>query len=129
MFTRPPELPEATLIGQLADHWNVAVDGIEYLAVGFGSHHWRALAGSRRWFVTVDDLDVKRRDRDDSRQHAFVRLQSALDTARLLHDRGLSFVIAPIPTIDGCVLRRVDDRFAVAVYPHVEGRGARVGSV
>ena len=122
MFTRPTDLPDATLIDQLAGHWNIAVDDIEYLAVGFGSHHWRATAAGQRWFVTVDDLDVKLRDREDSRQQAFVRLQSALATARLLHDRGLSFVVAPIATVHGDVLRRAGERFAIAVYPHIEGR-------
>jgi hypothetical protein len=122
MFTRPDDLDDATLIGQLSDHWNISVDDIEYLAVGFGSHHWRAIASGQSWFVTVDDLDVKLRDRADSRHQAFVRLQSALDTARLLHDRGLAFVVAPIPAVDGSVVRRTGDHFAIAVYPHIDGR-------
>lgn len=122
MFTRPPELTDAQLVAELAQHWVVRADRLEYVALGFGSHHWRVAAGDRMWFVTVDDLDAKLRSNDETRDDAFHRLRAALLTARSLADHGMAFVIAPVATTGGDVLRRVDDRFVVALYAHVDGR-------
>lgn len=122
MRTPPQGLTESCLLAALADGWGVDVESVEYLAVGFGSHHWRVDGGDRRWFVTVDDLDAKLRAADERREAVFNRLRAALLTARHLRDRGLSFVVAPVPTTGGEVLRRLEDRFALALYPHVRGR-------
>ena len=93
---------------------------LEYAPVGFGSYHWRVLAAGERWFVTVDDLQAKRRD-ESAFEGPQRRLTAALATARLLNEGGLGFVVAPVPTVTGEVLYLVDERYAVAVYPHVEG--------
>jgi hypothetical protein len=122
MFTRPTQLTDARVLAQLDDRWHVNADSVQYVALGFGSHHWLAHAGDRAWFVTVDDLDAKLRSIDETRDDAFDRLRAALQTARYLRDEGLEFVVAPLPDVDDEVVSRVDDRFAMALYPHVEGR-------
>ena len=54
MLTPPTDLDPAALAAALA-HWGLGDARLEYLPVGFGSHHWRA--GDA--FVTVDDLATK----------------------------------------------------------------------
>ena len=44
----------------LADGWRIHAVETRYAAVGGWSYHWVVRDGDgRRWFVTVDDLDVK----------------------------------------------------------------------
>ena len=50
------------------------------------------------------------------------RLRAALATARALADRGVTFVVAPVPSRAGEVLESIDDRYVVAVYRYVHGR-------
>jgi spectinomycin phosphotransferase/16S rRNA (guanine(1405)-N(7))-methyltransferase len=122
VLTPPDGLSEDALVRVLGDGWGLAVASIDYLAVGFGSHHWDVVdtEGARR-FVTVDDLDLKRQRADESEAAAFGRLQAALATARDLRDSGATFVIAPIPTVGGTALVQMGKRFGVALYPYVEG--------
>src|SRR5262245_52533254 len=92
------------------------------MPVGFGSHHWRALApdGSPR-FVTVDDLQAGFQAGPDT-DAAFAALERAFRTAAWLRDDAeLEFVVAPIRDDDGAVIRRVSDRYAVTVSPFVVG--------
>ena len=121
MYTRPAELADEVIVAELAAGWDLAVDEVEYLPVGFGSHHWRAEGGGERWFVTVDDFDAKRWTPDETRDEGYARLEAAIATSRALRDHGLEFVIAPEPTGEGKVLRRLD-RFALALYRQVDGR-------
>jgi spectinomycin phosphotransferase len=128
VFTRPRDLTDDTLARLLADGWAIATASLEYAAVGFGSHHWSVDAGDQRWFVTVDDLDAKKRCADDSREVAFERLRDALSAAHFAADRGLEFVVAPLAATDGTVLWRVADRYAVAVYPYLDGTSYPYGA-
>lgn len=121
MFTRPDDLRDEDVANALADGWTVAVQDIEYAAVGFGSHHWRVTEDADRWFVSVDDLDARRRHATETRQDAVNRLSTALNVARSLRDAGLHFVVAPIPTLAGGIVHPIDDRYVVALYPHVDG--------
>lgn len=122
MLTRPADLPDTVLFGALAEGWDLNVVSLEYRAVGFGSHHWCATdASGRRWFVTVDDLDAKRHSTDELPKIAFERLRGALATARAVGAAGAAFVVAPIPTRDDAVARRVLSRFALALYPYIDG--------
>jgi hypothetical protein len=86
---------------------------LEYLPVGAGSYHWRA---GRRFFITVDDLDNKHYlgNHPDA---VYERQRSAIKTAHVLRQRGLEFVVGPVPAIDGTVLHRISRRYALAVYP------------
>jgi hypothetical protein len=129
MLTPPGDLPARTLTSHLLAGWGVRGAMVDYLAVGFGSHHWLAVGDdARRWFLTVDDLDARRREHDEPRDVVAVRLQAALSAAAFLAEDGLDFVVAPIRTTDGTVLRRVDDRYAAALYPFVDGRSFPYGA-
>ena len=121
VFTRPEDLADSRVVDALLSGWGMCVDEIAYAPVGFGSHHWRVSAGLERWFVTADDLDAKRRDRAETFDEAHRRLSAALSTARLLRDGGMRFVIAPVRTVSGRVVHIVDGRFAIALYPDVDG--------
>ena len=122
MRTPPEAITTASIVAELGEHWRVDATEAEYLPVGFGSHHWRVDSVGARWFVTVDDLETKLRHADEPLSAAFERLLAALTIARSLHDRGLQFVVAPLPDVGGAVVHRLDDRFAISLYPHVDGR-------
>jgi len=95
---------------------------MEYRNVGFGSHHWEVIdQNGARWFVTVDELDVKRQSPGEPDDEALQRLRAALRTTRDLRDAGYGFVVAPVLTLDGEPLATIDGGFAVALYPFVEG--------
>jgi spectinomycin phosphotransferase len=117
VYTRPDDLSDLQVADAVHAAWGVRAEAIEWAAVGFGSHHWRITADGDRWFVTMDDLVAKARQVGDPLR----RLAAALSTARALRDVGLDFVVAPERTVAGEVLHVLDDRFALAVYPHVEG--------
>lgn len=121
MFTRPADLGDDEVSAALAEGWGIVPDEIRYAPVGFGSHHWIAVAHDRRWFVSVDDLEARRRSHVETRSDADGRLRSALETATALRTHGHDFVVAPIPTVDAEVLRAIDDRYVLAVYPYVDG--------
>lgn len=112
----------------LADAWQLRAASVEYLPEGGGGHHW-VLTGADglRHFVTVDDLDGK----DwlgGTRQAVFGGLRRALGTAAALrHQAGLEFVVAPVPARDGELLRRLDGRYAVSVFPFLAGRSYPFG--
>jgi spectinomycin phosphotransferase/16S rRNA (guanine(1405)-N(7))-methyltransferase len=118
MFTRPDDLADDAVADAVRDGWGVRADGIEYVPKGFGSFHWQIESGRRRWFVSVDDLRLKRRD----------RLTAALSTARSLRDGGLEFVVAPERTQASGVVHVVGEHFAVALYPYVDGETYAYGS-
>lgn len=128
VFTRLDDLTDSRVADALAQGWGIRADEIGYAPVGFGSHHWRVTAGTAQWFVTVDDLAVKRRHRGETFAEPLRRLAAALSTARLLCDAGMSFVIAPTPTNRGHILHSMDERFAMALYPHVDGETHQWGS-
>jgi spectinomycin phosphotransferase len=102
---------------------------MEYVPVGAGSYHWKLTDdGGRSRFVTVDDLDSK----DwfgDVRAGVFNGLARALSTAAALrHEAGLEFVVAPVAGRDGELLRRVDDRYTVSVFPFLAGQSYPFGA-
>ncbi len=123
MLTPPDGLPDDALVRVIRDRWGLAVAEVEYRAVGFGSHHWEVVdADGIRWFVTVDELDRRRRSVSEPEDAAFDRLRAALATAKDLRDSGATFVVAPISTRAGEPVVRTDRRFAVALYPYVDGQ-------
>lgn len=112
----------------LADGWRIHPASLEYVPEGGGSYHWKLTDqdGQAR-FVTVDDLD----DKDwigQTRDVVFGGLARALSTAAALkHDAGLEFVVAPLAGSDGDLLRRLDDRYTVCVFPFLAGRSHPFG--
>jgi spectinomycin phosphotransferase len=122
VLTEPGNLDGAQLKALLERHWRLREPRLEYLPVGFGSHHWSAVdsSGTRR-FVTVDDLEAGHQIGPDA-DAAFAALDRAFRTAALLRDEaGLEFVVAPLPDEEGVVVRRLDDRYAVTVLPLIVG--------
>ena len=61
--TQPGDLPADELARVLFEHWAIGTATLDYLPIGFGSHHWDVVAADERWFLTVDDLDLKHRSR------------------------------------------------------------------
>jgi spectinomycin phosphotransferase len=123
----PEEFETDALVGLLADGWGFAVEAVEYAAVGGGSYHWVVTDGhGTPSFVTADDLDTKPW-LGDTPDVAFAGLQRAFDTAAALHDRGLAFVVAPIPTETGETLHRVGPRHTIALFPLVAGVAGTYG--
>jgi spectinomycin phosphotransferase len=118
MLTPPSDLDEAAIARTLA-HWGLREPELEYLPVGFGSHHWR----TGDTFVTVDDLEAGFQAED-----AFPTLERAYRTASSLREGGLEFVLAPIVDDEGSPIRRLSDRYAVSVTPFVEGRSTSWGA-
>jgi spectinomycin phosphotransferase/16S rRNA (guanine(1405)-N(7))-methyltransferase len=122
MLTRPPGLSDDALARALAAGWCVEVASMRYRSVGFGSHHWEIVdQHATRWFVTVDELELKRASLQEPVAEALDRLRAALRTTRDLYDAGYAFVVAPVLTFAGEPLLAIDGRFAAALYPFVEG--------
>lgn len=110
------------MLAALAEAWGLDVARAALLPIGFGSYHWDVADGAgRRRFVTVDDLDHKGwlgLDRDS----AFAGLRGAFDAALALRrEGGLPFVVAPLPALGGESVRRLGSRYAVALFPFLEG--------
>jgi spectinomycin phosphotransferase/16S rRNA (guanine(1405)-N(7))-methyltransferase len=123
VLSPPADVGEDLLASALAREWGLTARSLTYRPLGFGSHHWEATdAGGQRWWVTVDDLDAKRASCRQSRDAAFERLRASLAASVALRAHGHAFAVAPIPATDGRCLARLDDRYAVAVYPNVSGR-------
>ena len=129
MLTEPRDLDRSELRQVLERHWSLRDPQLDYLAVGFGSHHWSAVASDgTRSFVTVDDLEADFRATPGTDQ-AFAALDRAFRTANVLSDTAsLEFVLAPLLDRDGEVIRRLGDRYAVTVSPFIDGESSEWGS-
>ena len=127
MRTMPEGLDHRSVVDALQDGWRFDATEVEYAAVGAGSYHWEVADtnGDRR-FVTVDDLDQKAW-LGATRDATFDGLRRAFDTTVALYDGGLRFVVAPIPSRVGDSVRRLDTRFAIALFPFVEGEAGQFG--
>ncbi|MEE1739525.1 phosphotransferase [Streptomyces sp. BE147] len=148
MKDQPTDLDVSALADALAA-WAVAPASLTYTPVGFGDHHWTALAADgRRWFVTVADLAHKPYC-GQGVEAAWAGLRRAMDTAASLSaEAGLDFVVAPLRTSGagtgagastgtgagvgagvGETVRRLGDRYAVSVFPHLELPAGHFGQV
>ena len=120
MRERPTDLEN--LLGDALTEWGIHTAALEHVPLGFGDHHWSATDTSgRRWFLTVADLERKL---FLGSEPAVVRarLHAAMDTAAHLHDSwGLDFVVAPLRTSGGSTVVPLGDRYALSVFPLVEG--------
>jgi spectinomycin phosphotransferase len=128
MRERPAGVADRELGAALADGWQLHVADTRYVPVGAGSYHWIVRdIEDRRWFATVDDLDVKRWLGDD-RAAVSEGLRAAMDVAfALRHRHGLRFVLAPVMGRNGLTVQRLGCQYAVAVFPFVDGRSAPFG--
>jgi spectinomycin phosphotransferase len=121
MFTRPDDLSDEQIRAELSGRWDFAAETLSYLPVGFGSHHWLAVdTADRQLFLTVHDLRHLLHSRLDTTQAAFGRLETAFGCALALrHDSNLEFVIAPVPTVNGEVVRRLSEGYSLAAFPYL----------
>lgn len=112
MKDRPDGVADADLVAALRDGWGFVAESTAYLPVGAGSYHWSATdeAGVTR-FVTVDPYSDA--------------LRRALDTALALR---LDIVVAPIPARDGSSVWRLGSRYAMSVFPMLDGRTGSFGA-
>ena len=127
--------------------WGLAAASLTYAPVGFGDYHWVAAepGSTGRWFVTVADLAHKRHC-GDGPAAAFRGLRRAMETARVLRDGrpaaagpggaeaeertaepARDFVVAPLRAADGETVRGIGERYAVSVFPFVDGDGGDFG--
>ncbi|HEX4216323.1 MAG TPA: phosphotransferase [Candidatus Dormibacteraeota bacterium] len=129
MNAPPPGLDEKDLLPHLTDAWGLRAPALTYAQLGFGAYHWIATEpGGDRYFITVHDLDAEPWLGDD-RDAAFDGLGRAFVTALTLHREGcLEFVAAPMPDHQGAAVRRVDDRYSLAVHPFLEGSTGDFGA-
>ncbi len=116
----PAGIEECDIVAALAGHWGLATIQLNYLAVGFGDHHWIATeAEGRRWFVTVAELGGGWRGA--APEQGWADLRAAMGAVIALRDAGLKFASAPVPAHDGQPLARLGDRRAAILFPYLEG--------
>ena len=98
MLSEPEDLDWAELEAIVKRHWGLRGATLEYLPVGFGSHHWTAEdSRGARWFVSVDDLEAGFQAGPDA-DAVFAALERAFRTAVALRDEAkLDFVVARWP--------------------------------
>lgn len=106
MLVPPRDLSVTALSEAVHAAFGIELGSLQYLPVGFGSHHW---ADGKRWFLSVDPSSPE--------------LRSALSLA--VRARRLGFPVAPRLSLQGQPLAQIDERFSVAVYPYVEGTAGR----
>lgn len=128
VYSEPADLDRSALADALRRHWGIDPVRLEYQPVGFGSHHWKAVAGvGSRWFVSCDDL-AEGHHAGRASDQAYVALDRAFRTAVALRaEAGLEFVLAPAPSAGGDVLHRLDRRYAIRVEPFVDGWAGKDG--
>lgn len=125
MRDKPAGLDEDELKAALLEGWAMRVESAEYLPVGAGSYHWSVIDqdGIAR-FVKVDDLGGS----EATPQEVFDDLRRSFTTALALHrDAGLEFIVAPLPGPDGAVVRPLTPRYAVSVFPMIDGTAGDFG--
>jgi spectinomycin phosphotransferase len=121
VFTRPTGIAEEQIRAEPAASWNFGTETLSYLPVGFGSYHWRATdAAGRQLFLVAHDLLDMLNSRLDTAEASFGRLATAFGCAlSLRRDENLEFVIAPVPTVSGEIVRRLSGRYSLAVCPYL----------
>jgi spectinomycin phosphotransferase/16S rRNA (guanine(1405)-N(7))-methyltransferase len=115
----PDDVSDSEVAAAVEQWWRTPATSIDYLAVGFGSHHWR----TGELFVTVDVLDDRRHRSADTVDDVFARHSASLAVAT-----HVPFAVAPKPSVDGTAVRRLDHGHSIAVYPFVDGRSHDYGS-
>ena len=129
MRSPPASVTPERLSRALAAGWRLRAAALEYVPAGAGSHHWKLTSeDGEPYFVTVDDLDEKNW-LGDTRDAVFTGLGYALGTAAALrHEADLEFVVAPVASPDGELVRRLDDKYTVSVFPFLAGLSYPYGS-
>jgi hypothetical protein len=118
----PPDIDRDQLESTLQTEWAIVPETLSHVALGFGSHNWNlTTVDGDRYFVKIDKL---RGETDE----AYRELERAFSTALTLRQvAGLDFVVAPIATIAGNSVARLNDEYAVSVFPMIDGRSGLFG--
>jgi len=123
VFAAPADLTDRLVLDGLATGWHLEPTACEYAPLGFGSHHWIVdTADGGRWFPTVHDLEAKASSDDEDTGAVMARLRAALQTSRALADAGATYLVAPVPAADGAVVHPIGHRYALSLYPYIDGR-------
>lgn len=104
----PPDIADDTIVAAVRTDYGLPVGALTFLPLGCDSAAWayRAVTNDGAvHFVKLRKGSVK---------------EAALLVPRYLHDRGVSQVIPPIPTLEGALWSRVGG-FSCTLYPFVEG--------
>ena len=112
MLTPPEDLTSDQVAAYLCRHWGIDVRTVTYAPRGHGSHNWTVVASDgTRWFAKAS------RSGPDSDFG-----QATYETAALLREAGLDFVLGPVRALSGEVRPRVSPEWELAVFPFIEGR-------
>jgi spectinomycin phosphotransferase len=95
----PTDVSDEEVLAAVNAHWDLGVDRIGHLPVGFGAHHWRASGVRITLFITLDTL---------AQRHTAESLEAAYAGAAGLASDGLEFVLAPLATTGGHFTAAVD---------------------
>lgn len=127
MKTLPVDVSMEAVTTALRARWGFTAVTFTHLPLGFGSHHWVAEGNKgERWFITLDDLRAQHTG--PTEEESFGNLSTAFSAAALLRDTAnLSFVVAPLETVDHKVNHRLDERYSMAVFPFLDVEPTRHG--
>ncbi len=126
MFAEPGGFDRDELALTLSAEWGVDVAELNYVPVGFGTHHYRVDgAEGNRWFVNVDRLADKTWIGNEDAE-VVDALERALGTAAILREAGLEFVHGPTRRTSGRCVATMSG-YAVSVFGFLDGTGHAYG--
>ena len=112
MFDPPAHLGDDEALEVVRREWSPQVRQVDYLPVGFGAHHWRAVVSDGPdLFVTFDTY---------AERHTPGSLEAAYAGAAALADQGLDFVLASRRARSGTFTVPVADG-AISATPWLDG--------
>lgn len=121
MRVEPKALSRDLISTALTRRWGIVTDGIDYLPVGGGGHHWLVTADdSRHWFVTANGLVDRGHWLERDADSIFARTEIAYEAVR---DLALPSAVPPIPDRTGALLYRIHPDWALSVYPYLDAVG------
>jgi len=121
MFAEPTGFDRDELARTLRAEWGIEVSQLRYEPVGFGTHHYQALADDgTEWFVNVDELAAKTWLGTGDSQ-VISGLEKALGTAAALRGVGLEFVHAPHRRTNGGFVAAITGGYAISLFSFIEG--------
>ena len=128
MKAPPVDLATDLVRQTLASEWDIEVDELVYLPLGFGDHHWRASQAGRHRFVTV--CDARLDGRSAGRQQTVDRLERTFRAVRQVRERaGLPFIVPAVPTIrSGRLVVPLGETFALSLYDWLDAEPAHDAS-
>lgn len=110
MYAEPPGFDRAQLAATLRRNWGIAVGELDYVPVGFGTHHFR----TGHWWINVDERPAE-------------RLDKALRAVAALRAAGREFVHAPQPDCGGGCVAAIPGGWVVSVFRYLDGESFDYG--